>query len=272
MTVERILQSAVGAAIARAASATGADFSQLLATAQRESSLDPNARAGTSSATGLFQFIESTWLDMVARHGAKHGLAREAAAIDRSSGRSRVADPEQRAAILALRRDPELSARFAAELTRENAADLADRLGRPASAGEVYAAHVLGPAGAERLIRAAAAGAGDARAIFPKEAAANHALFHDRGGAPRSAAALLERFGAAPANPIAAPAPEAPAARQLYAPDKGGEAMLMDLLAHVLGLEEFGLGAGDAASPPELRLLANDAYRDAGRTRLKPFP
>jgi soluble lytic murein transglycosylase-like protein len=66
------------AAIRRAADATGVNFSLLVETARRESALNPNARAGTSSATGLFQFIDSTWLDMVRRHGADHGLGAEA--------------------------------------------------------------------------------------------------------------------------------------------------------------------------------------------------
>ena len=37
---------------------TGADFQYLLATAQVESNLNPNAQAPTSSARGLFQFTE----------------------------------------------------------------------------------------------------------------------------------------------------------------------------------------------------------------------
>ncbi|HCK83734.1 MAG TPA: hypothetical protein DHW63_04230, partial [Hyphomonadaceae bacterium] len=73
-----VSQDGVRAAIARASQATGVDFSLLVETARRESALNPHARAGTSSATGLFQFIESTWLDMVRRHGAEHGLGAQA--------------------------------------------------------------------------------------------------------------------------------------------------------------------------------------------------
>ena len=72
---------AVRAAIQRAANATGVDFSLLVETARRESAFNANAKASTSSATGLFQFIDSTWLDMVRRHGARHGLGAEAAAL-----------------------------------------------------------------------------------------------------------------------------------------------------------------------------------------------
>lgn len=199
-------QDAVRAAIRRAADATGVDFSLLVQTARRESALNPNARAGTSSATGLFQFIDSTWLDMVRRHGDAHGLGPQAASLRNG------ADVQTRRDILALRSDPELSARMAAELARENAQTLQARLGRAPSAGELYAAHVMGSGGAVRLIEAAANGARDASALFPREAAANRGLFYAN-GEPRSAQGLLDRLqldadatmGARGPNPVAAP-------------------------------------------------------------------
>lgn len=178
----------VRAAIRRAADATGVNFSLLVETARRESALNPNARAGTSSATGLFQFIESTWLDMMRRHGAEHGLGQYAAQLQNG------ADSATRREILALRNDPEISARMAAELARENANTLQARLGRAPSAGELYAAHVMGSGGALRLIEAAQQGAPSAAALFPREAAANRGLFY-ADGAPRSAQGLLDRLG-----------------------------------------------------------------------------
>jgi hypothetical protein len=181
-------QDTVHAAIRRAADATGVNFSLLVETARRESALNPNARANTSSATGLFQFIESTWLDMVRRHGAAHGLGEQANALRNG------ANAQTRRDILALRSDPELSARMAGELARENAATLQARLGRAPNAGELYAAHVMGPNGALRLIEAAQQGAPNAVSIFPREAAANRGLFYAN-GQPRSAQGLLDRLG-----------------------------------------------------------------------------
>lgn len=181
-------QDAVHAAIRRAADATGVNFSLLVETARRESALNPNARASTSSASGLFQFIESTWLDMVRRHGADHGLGAQATALQNG------ANAQTRRDILALRSDPELSARMAGELARENAATLEARLGRSPNAGELYAAHVMGPHGALRLIEAAQQGASNAVSLFPREAAANRGLFYAN-GQPRSAQALLDRLG-----------------------------------------------------------------------------
>lgn len=180
-------QDAVHAAIRRAADATGVNFSLLVETARRESALNPNARASTSSASGLFQFIESTWLDMVRRHGADHGLSAQATALQ--SG----ANAQTRRDILALRSDPELSARMAGELARENATTLEAWLGRSPNAGELYAAHVMGPNGALRLIEAAQQGAPNAVSLFPREAAANRGLFYAN-GQPRSAQGLLDRL------------------------------------------------------------------------------
>jgi hypothetical protein len=98
--------SPVEAAIARAAEATSVDFGYLLAKAEVESGMNPEARAATSSATGLYQFIESTWLDTVRKHGARFGLGALAEQIGVSaSGEAYVADPAQRQAILALRSD-----------------------------------------------------------------------------------------------------------------------------------------------------------------------
>ncbi|MFZ1990358.1 MAG: transglycosylase SLT domain-containing protein, partial [Alphaproteobacteria bacterium] len=56
-------------ALAKASRATGVDFSYLLNTAKRESSLNPDAKSKTSSATGLFQFVEQTWLQALKAHG-----------------------------------------------------------------------------------------------------------------------------------------------------------------------------------------------------------
>lgn len=276
------LQGAVGQALSRAADATGVDFGQLLETARRESAFDPRARAQTSSAAGLFQFIESTWLTMVARHGAQHGMAAEAASIDMSSGRPRVADPATRDAILAKRFDPETAARLAGELTRENAAALEKNLGRAPSRGELYMAHVLGAAGATRLVRAAAEDAPDAVALFPREAAANRGLFYRKDGGVRSAQELAQRFermvdGAGAAAPQmaervdtgAAAATRAAPARSvapqwIAGPDAAGfdiEQMRAAMTAAALRAL-FDVAASDTAAA---RLFGLDAYARLNR-------
>lgn len=242
----------VRAAIARASQATGVDFSLLVETARRESALNPNARAGTSSATGLFQFIDSTWLDMVRRHGGEHGLGAQAAALRNG------ADAATRANILALRNDPELSARMAGELARENASTLRAQLGRDPSAGELYAAHVMGPAGALRLIEAAGQAAPNAAALFPREAAANAGLFY-ADGAPRSAQALLARL-----DLDTSAAPSAPPGRTEYL--RGDAPMSPELAQALFALALLPLIGGERDNGERDPLQVLGAYRRADRT------
>jgi hypothetical protein len=243
MAVDRVsMPQAVRVALQRAADATGADFAALAETARRESSFNSAARAPTSSATGLFQFIDSTWLDMVRRHGAEHGLAGAAQQIALVDGRPRVADAATRKAILDLRLDPELSARMAGELARENARTLEARIGRAPSAGEVYAAHVMGAGGAARLIEAAARGAPDASALFPREAAANPWLFREN-GAPRSAQALLARLDIAGADATRATGPI-----EIARADSAQLAAFMETMFQML-LRDMLAPAGDEHDP-----------------------
>lgn len=178
--------------IEEAARLAGVDAAFLRATAVRESSNNAYAIATTSSARGLYQFINQTWLQSVGKWGSRHGLAREASLI-RWDGRGRayVTDASAERDILMLRFDPQLSARMAAESAAENAAVLGRALGRRPSAGELYAAHLLGSGGAARLIRAAYAQPDlPAVRLFPSAAASNPRLFY-RSGRPRSVSELL---------------------------------------------------------------------------------
>ncbi|WDR05509.1 transglycosylase SLT domain-containing protein [Devosia rhodophyticola] len=80
----------------------GVDFDYLLQTAMRESSLDPTARAQSSSAVGLFQFLAGTWLQVMKQEGPRLGYGQYADQIN-SNGRGgyTVSDPQMRA------RDPQ---------------------------------------------------------------------------------------------------------------------------------------------------------------------
>jgi hypothetical protein len=179
------IRSVVESAIQRASQATGVDFSFLMKTAGRESGMNPSAKAGSSSAAGLFQFVEQTWLSTLKQHGAKHGYARYAELINKGGdGRYHVAGDEARRAVMDLRLDPHAASLMAGELTSDSAAYLKGRTGRSPTAGELYAAHFLGPQGSARLIEAAqkqpaAAAAG----LFPDAAHANKAIFYRDGRA-----------------------------------------------------------------------------------------
>lgn len=170
--------SQVTSALKRASASTGAGFDFLVAMAERESSFDPRAQAKTSSAAGLFQFIEQTWLGAVKQYGAHHGLGAYAGDIMRGAdGRFAVADASKREEILNLRFDANASAALAGELANENRTHLETRLGRAANAADLYAAHFLGPAGAVKLLSAAATT--KAADLLPQAAAANRAVFYD---------------------------------------------------------------------------------------------
>jgi hypothetical protein len=182
--------SQVTGAIRQAASSSGISFEYLLTTAQIESNLNPGAQASTSSAKGLYQFIEQTWLGTMKQDGAAIGYAHYADAITRSpDGRYEVADPTMRAVIMQLRSDPAASAALAGAFTRNNAEQLRSAIGRPPSDGELYIAHFLGPYGAGKLIGAAMEQPQtNAVTMFPQAAAANRSIFFDRSGRQRSVA------------------------------------------------------------------------------------
>lgn len=221
----------VMAALRSASSATGVDFSYLVRTVQRESNFDPAAKASTSSATGLFQFTNATWLDTVDRYGARHGV------------NTQGMNNEQ---ILALRSNPEISARMGAELTAENARMLEAKIGRAPTPGELYAAHFLGPSDAAKLIEAARTnGNASATDLFPRAAAANANVFTNRNGAELTAAGLYQKltgFEIASADAGAAGAFNADAnhANALLQARLGTAALTSSLMAALFGLQEDG--------------------------------
>jgi hypothetical protein len=206
--------STVAGAIRQASQATGTSFSYLLATAQVESGLNPGAGASTSSARGLFQFVDQTWLGTMKQSGAALGYGRYADAITRTpSGHYEVKDPTLRSQILKLRSDPTANAVMAGAFTKANATYLTQKLGRPPTEGELYIAHFLGAGGAARLISLAASNP-NARATdyFAHAAQANRSIFYNqRTGTVRSLAevrdVLTGRYDVARSHPIESAGP-----------------------------------------------------------------
>jgi len=187
----------IRAAIAQAAQRTGVDFGYLYNQARVESSLDPQAKAPTSSAAGLFQFTKQTWLQVVKAHGGDHGASWAASAIERGGAGLTVADAQQRAAIDNLRYDPEFASAMAAEFATDNRATLEAGLGRSAEPVDLYLAHFLGSAGATKFLSAHDADPDAAAApLFPAAAAANRTIFYAPGGEPRSLSDIRAHFAA----------------------------------------------------------------------------
>ncbi len=187
------LPAQVALALSMASDSTGTDYNYLLNTARSESSFQAEAKAPTSSAQGLFQFIEETWIRTVKDEGEKFGLGRYAARITKTAtGRYIVADPADRAAILALRKNPKVSAMMAGAYAKRNAEFVAGEIGRQPTSDELYIAHFLGPSDAVKLItlrdRRPSLSAPD---MFPAAAKANRGIFYGNFG-PRSVAQVYD--------------------------------------------------------------------------------
>jgi hypothetical protein len=251
----------VRGAIASAAARTGVDFDFLVREAKVESGLNPQARARTSSATGLFQFTKKTWLGTLKQHGANHDLGWAADAITRGSdGQYRVADPALRARILDLRTQPEAAAAMGAELASDNQDFLSSRLGRALEDVDLYLAHFLGEVGAARFLAAHDADPGAAAApLLPAAANANRNIFYRSDGTPRSFAEIRGNFASKLSSENTLP--------PTY------QATASYALANVLSPRPSGLALLNAESaPPRLRTIepmpqrlsldfARDAYR-----------
>jgi hypothetical protein len=141
-------------ALHQASRATGADPALLLTLAWRESSFDRKADNRESSALGLMQFTEETWLETVRDFGPQHGLAAQARAIvtDRRTGRISVRDERSRRYLLGLRTNARLSAVLAAARLVAEAPALEAALGRALTPVDLYAVHFLGRGGARRFL------------------------------------------------------------------------------------------------------------------------
>ncbi|MCU6454158.1 lytic transglycosylase domain-containing protein [Sphingomonas sp. A2-49] len=196
MTVNPISAGRVQSAIALASSKTGVDFDYLLGQAKLESGLNANARAGTSSASGLYQFVEQSWLAVVKKHGAEHGMAWAANSIGQTAGgRYTVGDGATRSAILALRNDPTAASLMAAEHASDNKGVLEGALGRTTNGTDLYMAHFLGLGGAKKFLSAMQDNPGaTAASLFPQAAGANRSIFYGANGQPRSLSAIYQRF------------------------------------------------------------------------------
>lgn len=181
-------------AIWKASQATGVDYKYLLAKAQLESGLNPDAKARTSSAAGLFQFIEGTWISSLERYQSQIEGAKLFQARGSRADRARSASRSER---LEWRFDPELAALVAGAYALENAKRLETVLGRRATSTELYMAHFLGTGGAARFLSAWQRDPHRAAAhIFPRPARANRPIFYTSSGRARSLEGVLKHFDA----------------------------------------------------------------------------
>jgi hypothetical protein len=197
----------IAGSIKQAASTTGASFEYLLTTAKMESNFNPKASATTSSARGLFQFIDQTWLGTVKEAGSQLGYGKFADAITKNpSGSYSVSDPSDRAAVMKLRDDPDAASSMAGVLTQSNSFKLTGKIGRRPTDAELYMAHFMGVGGAGKLISSAEDNPNaNAAQMFPNAAAGNRSIFYDRSGSARSVSqvysVLTSRYASAASSP-----------------------------------------------------------------------
>ncbi len=180
-------------AIKKASAHTGVDFAYLLEKASAESGFRTDVKAKTSSATGLFQFIEKTWIAMVRDHGEEYGLG---AYADKISASGKVTDAQTRKEILDLRKDPETAAAMAAEYAADNKQYLEDRIESDVGPVELYLAHFMGPSGAAGFLKAMENNPLETAAdIFPTASRANRNVFYDaKTGDARTLAGVYDFF------------------------------------------------------------------------------
>jgi transglycosylase-like protein with SLT domain len=272
--------SKVVGAIREASRVTGTGFEYLLKTAMRESSFNPNAKSSKSSATGLFQFIDQTWLATLKQSGASLGYGRYSSAIVRnSSGRYVVPNAAARRQIMSLRYDPTANAVMAGAFTKRNATRLAGALGRAPTDGELYIAHFLGQSGAVKLISAAeVAPQATAANVFPQAARANRSIFFDKQGGARSLAEVY-RVLVAKHDGVAAPTvaglgstPVAPAAILRAAiPGAATAAAAAPAVASVVPPLTGGILPSMSAYAPEPAPTFNSLFSTDRREPVAPF-
>lgn len=157
--------------INQAAKVAGVNPLVMMTMAMIESSLNPNASAKTSSAKGLYQFLDGTWKDMMRKYANKYGIP---------DGTDQF--------------DPVASSLLGAEFLKENAKVSESVLNRPASAVDYYIPHFFGAGGARTFYRHLTQNPNaPAAQSMSKQARANKPIFY-KNGKPRSFAEVYQYF------------------------------------------------------------------------------
>ncbi|WP_267424011.1 transglycosylase SLT domain-containing protein [Methylobacterium sp. GC_Met_2] len=189
---ERTVPRKVVDTIVKASDQAGVDPVYMMALADKESSFDTDAKAATSSAQGLFQFVARTWLEMIRDYGARYGLAEEAAAV-KGRGSAITVAGAMRARVLGLRNDPRVAALMAAELIKRDRERIEARVGRALTTTELYLAHFLGTASAGRFLSLSSEKPDEvAGRAFRNAARANRSLFTEADGGKRRSLTVSE--------------------------------------------------------------------------------
>lgn len=141
-------------AIMNACTKTGADPATMLAFGDMESGFQPGISAKTSSATGLYQFVASTWQAMVTKYGARYNV-----------GFGQI-------------NDATANALMGGQFLCDNVAILKSKGISNPTPGQCYIVHFAGSGGGPAMILAAQKTPdADATTLFPSAAGANRSIF-----------------------------------------------------------------------------------------------
>lgn len=153
-----------------AAKMVGVDPNLMGTMAAIESGFDYTVKASSSSATGLFQFINDTWKTMMKKYAAKYGI-----------------DPSTPPT------DPRANALMGAEFLKENMAAIKGAVNRPLTNTDLYIAHFMGAGGARKFLSADPSTIG--ANMFPEAARANPSIFY-KNGQPLTLGQIYQNFNA----------------------------------------------------------------------------
>jgi hypothetical protein len=151
--------------ILASAKMVGVNPDLMIKVAAVESGFNPNAKAKTSSASGLFQFTKAAWMDTVNKHGSKYGLS-----LDNASPF-----------------DAKANSLMGAHLIKDNERFLSSVIPDGVTATDIYMSHFLGPSGARAFFNALKQNPnGIASVALPNAAEANPSIFYTKEGRART--------------------------------------------------------------------------------------
>lgn len=184
-TLYTVPAAAVGA-VRMASDKNNIAFGYMMELAETESAFAPSVKAKTSSATGLYQFIESTWHGTLKTYGHKYGLGAFADEIeifkdDYGRDQARIANPLLRSQVIEMRKHPHLSSLLSTDFQLENRAKEQCYIkDKPLTRTDMYIAHFLGAHDAVYFIDALQKN-GEKSAVdtFPEAAEYNIGVFYD---------------------------------------------------------------------------------------------
>ncbi len=178
-------------AIQNASTQTGAPMATMLAIADQESGFNPNAQAGTSSASGLYQFINSTYSGMVTQYGNQYNVT-PGSVLDANS-----------------------NALMGGQLIQNNVQTLQNAGVSNPTPGQIYMLNFLGNSGGTSFIQQAQSNpSAPAASLFPAAASANRSIFYNSDGTSKTMSQVynnvtsnIDNKATAYANQYGLPAP-----------------------------------------------------------------